>query len=505
MKKMIKYIMVFVCIFIVSGCNIIQNQTPTLEEITKTQIPTESIEKTPTPTIEETAVETEEKTPTQEIENTLTPTPAEPTPTPTPVIKYYSVTVEYNNEFGRVDTNKTSGKTGDKILIDIRPNEGCSVEGIYINGEKIEEDYFYIGEEDVILNVIFNKKCTHSFGVDGSCIYCGAITLNPYLYELFGSDITTYTNGEENPYNINLDTYGSDVTVYFYEPNLSILTDPYASVNKSDFYENYEVATTYEDAYFRSKHFLMSGDITPQNYLPVEGKIEENGSAIKVSTATYILNTDGSYLAYIPNVIDGDNYIIFYGAGYISLNEVAAYLLAFGEVPANTISSKGSSGQKQAINNWGVYGRVNDSRFSGDTSKYPYEPELPNILGANSIIYNEMDFGTTGGYSNSNSLGTNYKQVEYNTGTKITRGAARMVYVSDTKVKSIESRHVFYTYNHYNDFQEYLNYHNGWGYRFGNESAGNEYVSSTNEFYSLGCVPVTKYPEVLLKKYSEIM
>ena len=99
---------------------------------------------------------------------------------------------------------------------------------------------------------------------------------NPYLYELFGSDITTYTNGEENPYNINLDTYGSDVTVYFYEPNLSILTDPYASLNKSDFYENYEVATTYEDAYFRSKHFLMSGDITPQNYLPVEGKIEEN-------------------------------------------------------------------------------------------------------------------------------------------------------------------------------------------------------------------------------------
>ena len=178
--------------------------------------------------------------------------------------------------------------------------------------------------------------------------------------------------------------------------------------------------------------------------------------------------------------------------------------LKLGEVPKNTNSNKGSSGQKTVISQWGKYGRVNDSRFSGDTSSYPYEPELPKILGANKIAYNEMDFGTTGGYTNSNSNGTKYTQTLYNTGSKISRGAARMVYVVDKNVKSIDERHVFYKYNHYNDFQEYLNYYNGWGIRFGNQSAGNEYCGNSSDYYALKCVPPTKYPEVLLKKYSEI-
>ena len=32
--------------------------------------------------------------------------------------------------------------------------------------------------------------------------------------------------------------------------------------------------------------------------------------------------------------------------------------------------------------------------------------------------------------------------------------------------------HVFYTYNHYEDFQEYLNYYGGWSDRFGFETGG---------------------------------
>ena len=31
---------------------------------------------------------------------------------------------------------------------------------------------------------------------------------------------------------------------------------------------------------------------------------------------------------------------------------------------------------------------------------------------------------------------------------------------------------MFYTYNHYNDFQEYLNYEGGWGEMFGNITGG---------------------------------
>ncbi len=318
-----------------------------------------------------------------------------------------------------------------------------------------------------------------------------------YLKSLFGENIDIYTNSDRNPYGIDLNKYGSNVTAYFYEPDFVNNLDPYINVDKTEFYNNYEKATSYEDAYYRSKHYLLSGDITDQVYLPTDGKITEEEKAVRLTDATYVLDADGNYLAYIPNVIDGDNYIIFYGAAYISLNEIGAYLLAFGSVPANQISKKGSSGQSQAISLWGKYGRVNDSEFYGNTGKYPYEPDLPTN---DVVLYHEIDFGTVGEYA------TGYgQQTTYNNGSKITRGAARLVYVADKNVTKIEERFVFYTYNHYNDFQEYLNYHNGWGVRFGNESAGNPYCSSSSDYYNNNCVPPTQYSEVLIKKYSEII
>jgi hypothetical protein len=43
-------------------------------------------------------------------------------------------------------------------------------------------------------------------------------------------------------------------------------------------------------------------------------------------------------------------------------------------------------------------------------------------------------------------------------------------------------RSVFYTYNHYNDFQEYLNYDDIYGYIFGNLTSGNQYNTKNPEF-----------------------
>ena len=313
-----------------------------------------------------------------------------------------------------------------------------------------------------------------------------------YLKSLFGENIDIYTNSERNPYGVDLNKYGNNVNVYFYEPDFTNNSDPYINVNKTEFYADYKRATTYEDAIYRTKHYLMSGDITDQNYLPVEGKLMEEDKAIKYTDATYVLDADGKYLAYVPNVIDGDNYIIFYGAAYTSLNEVAAYLLAFGSVPANQIKNKSKTGQNQAISNWGKYGRVNDNEFYGGSS-YKYEPDIPTN---DRYLIHEIDFGTTGDYY----TGTRYQSL-YNNGSSITRGAARFVYTADSSVKSINERYVFYTYNHYNDFQEYLNYHNGWGIRFGNESAGNRYCSGKND-YDSSFTPPTQCPETLLKKYS---
>ena len=457
----------------------------------------------------------------------------------------YDIVINDKITNGQIIPLKETAKYNEQISLEVIADEGYKLESLYINDKLFDDLIFNMPNNDVYITAIFTleipdngcehdyqstvlkeasceedgileyrcsgcndvytntiDKTGHNYNANYECVNCKDVLEKTLLYEIFGTDIDIYTNNEENPYNIDLDIYGSDVNVYFYEPNLSVLTDPYKNVNKTNFYNNYERATTYEDAYFRTQHYLMSGDITPQHYLPVEEKIVEDGKAVRVSTANYVLDTKGNYIAYVPNVYNCEEYIIFYGAAYTSLNDVASYLLAFGETPANQIADKYD--YDTALYYWGEYGRVNDSYFSGDTSKFPYEPELPNIMGNNKIRYNEMDFGTTGGYINSNSVGTYYNQKLYNDGSSIDRGAARFVYVSDYNIKNIDKRYVFYTYNHYNDFQEYLNYHNGWGYRFGNQSAGNEYCGGKKDYEKLNCVSPTSYPITLLKKYAEI-
>ena len=139
---------------------------------------------------------------------------------------------------------------------------------------------------------------------------------------------------------------------------------------------------------------------------------------------------------------------------------------------------------------WGEYLRVNHSNFTGDTSRYPYEPELPRISGCGGDLrYWEMDIGTTG-----TDCDPSYTALIYNNGTKITRGAARIVYTwNDLNKNGINDAtdvvYVFYTYNHYNDFQEYLNYYGGWGEMFGNIAGGGK-ISSKSDCNPTEYVPV---------------
>ena len=192
--------------------------------------------------------------------------------------------------------------------------------------------------------------------------------------------------------------------------------------------------------------------------------------------STWYEDDDNTYV-----VVDGfgrEMLRIYKGAAYITLEEVAAYMYAFGGsncvLPANYTSAKKP---KPANSPWGEYLRANHSYFSGDTRKFPYEPELPDITGCGGELqYYEMDIGTTGtvtpGYPN----GT-----LYNNGQKITRGAARLVYARQDKnrnhIYEPDEVYVFYTHNHYNDFREYLNYYGGWGEMFGNVTGGGVFDS----------------------------
>ena len=257
-------------------------------------------------------------------------------------------------------------------------------------------------------------------------------------------------------------------------------SDPYVGMTKAEFYADYTPATSYMDAYYRSQHGFLSGSLevpgqyaTASDYQPMEGNL-------------YVRNTEAKYLD------DGNTYVVVdaYGkevmriykdGGYITLEEIAAYMYAFGgtdgSIPANYTTSKKT---KPTNSIWGEYLRVNHSYFSGDTSKYPYEPVLPNISGCGGdLSYYEMDIGTTG------TVTPGYETpVPYNNGTKITRGAARIVYtrqdLNKNGVYEQDEIYVFYTHNHYNDFREYLNYYGGWGEMFGNVTGGGEYSSKYN-------------------------
>lgn len=297
----------------------------------------------------------------------------------------------------------------------------------------------------------------------------------PTVTEPVGSSTTATSTTKREP-----------ITIVPDEDDQGPTSDPYVNVDVEEFYNNYTPATSYMDAYYRSLHNLMSGSIDAQDQAPTiaENRPEENGAYIRNTSA--IFSNDGNTYY----IIDSEGNLvnrIFKGGAYVTLEEVAAYVLAFADIPANYTYTKL---QGSYNGEWGKYARGNHSKFSGNTKKYPYEPTLPNISGCGgSFQYYEIDIGTTG-----TDCDPAYPSREYNTGTYITRGAARIVYsqydINGNGEIEIDERYVFYTYNHYNDFQEYLNYEGGWGKMFGNITGGGS-LSSKYDYNP------TAYPETV--------
>ena len=258
-------------------------------------------------------------------------------------------------------------------------------------------------------------------------------------------------------------------------------SDPYANVDKDTFYENYTPACCYVDARYRTQHFLLSGLlIVPDQYVTVSEyqPVDENGLLLR-NTDCYYLDDGNTYV--VVDSYGGEVLRVYKGAAYITLEEVAAYMYAFGgsndDLPANYTSKKPT---KVGTSPWGIYLRGNHSHFTGSVEKYPYEPMLPDISGCGGALqYYEMDIGTTG-----TNTGNGYLVKVYNDGTSITRGAARLVYARMDKngngIYENDEVYVFYTANHYNDFREYLNYFGGWGEIFGNETGGGTLSSKTD-------------------------
>ncbi len=266
------------------------------------------------------------------------------------------------------------------------------------------------------------------------------------------------------------------------EPETDLPTIDYQA--RDEFYNGADPADSYEEALERSSRGELSGATTVPDqaptlsiYMPmIDGKYVRNNEPYFADANTYV----------VVNAYGQEVFRVYRGGGYITLEEVAAYVYAFGDVPANYSSSKST---KPTASIWGKYLRLNHSAFSGSTTQYPYEPVLPRISGCGGdLYYYEIDIGTTG-----TDCDPSYSAVLYNNGSKITRGAARIVYTRyDANRNNIidpNEKFLFYTYNHYNDFQEYLNYYGGWGEMFGNITGGGT-ISSKYDYNPTPYVPV---------------
>ena len=249
-------------------------------------------------------------------------------------------------------------------------------------------------------------------------------------------------------------------------------------------YGNYTPAQSAEEAVERSQKGMLSGSITVPDQAPVISpyRPRQNGLLIR-NNQPYYADSD----TYVVVDCYGNEVLrVYRGGGYITLEEVAAYVYAFGNVPANYVKSKYTDPENSI---WGEYLRLNHSKFSGNTQKYPYEPVLPNISGCGGdLYYYEIDIGTTG-----TDCDPGYSIKTYNDGTSITRGAARIVYTrydkNENDIIDPNEKYLFYTYNHYNDFQEYLNYYGGWGEMFGNITGGGT-LSSKYDYAPTPYIPV---------------
>ncbi len=231
--------------------------------------------------------------------------------------------------------------------------------------------------------------------------------------------------------------------------------DPYINRSEETFYANYVPATSYQDALYRSEHYFRSGDLTPLLSSPQHASYQPKLGDTFIRNSEYSYSSDGnSYTVY-----DGEGKpvkTIYKGGAYITIEDVCAYVMAFGNIPANYVAKK--SGVNVKTSPWGKYLRLNFSHFYNTASgSYANEPKLPTKSGTGhegEYQYRERDIGGKG----------------YNDGQKITRDTLRLVfsykYGDDKVIKDSSDRYVFFTGDHYRSYEEYLNYYGGFGEKF---------------------------------------
>ena len=165
------------------------------------------------------------------------------------------------------------------------------------------------------------------------------------------------------------------------------------------------------------------------------------------------VTTSGSTLN-VYNVDGTVNRTLTKNSWYIEPDDVALYYQGFGTYPDNYQYDDGTTAtRKSYIVTYGTSARLYSKDYSSNTG---YMTQLPAV---NEYKYVELDIG---GASTNPS---------YNNGTSISRGTYRLVVVYKGCTQYGNTNPViFYTQDHYSNFQEFYNYAGGWGPSFAGRS-----------------------------------
>lgn len=391
--------------------------------------------------------------------------------------------IEYEITSGQnlitIENNKIyTLKSGDVSLV-AKANDVISNEislNIYDFKVELSKSVAKVNEK-IYLSIDDNFK-KYSFGIE---------TNNDGIISLGVENNSFYIVGNEvGEVRVKLCDYFNEIYSNYFDIKI-VNEESYEDIPKDEFYKNYVRATSNEDAKKRSEAYLMSGNLEVDDQEPIISNYQKEKDGKLVHNNNYYYKDENTYV--VVDCYGNEVFEVYKDGAYITLEEVAAYIYAFGDVPTNYYENRYNY-PYPSESPWGEYLRLNNNEFSGDTDKFPYEPILPRISGCGGdLIYYEVDIGTTG-----TDCDPRYPSEIYNDGYSITRGAARIVYSryyeSDgSLITSLEDRYVFYTYNHYNDFQEYLNYENGWGEMFGNITGGGDISSYDPNFPPTDYVP----------------
>ena len=154
------------------------------------------------------------------------------------------------------------------------------------------------------------------------------------------------------------------VPIISYQPHTCPTEDPYVGMSKEEFYADYTPACCDQDAHYRSKHGFLSGSLT------VPGQYAEEATFRPTEGGSFVRNTAQLYLDentyVVVDAYGNEAFRVYRGGGYITLEEVAAYVYAFGDVPANYVDGKSTEPENSI---WGEYLRLNNTYFSGDTTR----------------------------------------------------------------------------------------------------------------------------------------